>query len=87
MEELSHLHLKHKGSKLAKMDSGNGGFRSYNKSEESQAYFVGAAALLPVDVLKKARVEQTSRYEVARKCIVSEDLVLFREKITGVKLS
>ncbi len=86
MEELSHLHLKHKGSKLTRTDGGSG-FRSYNKSEESQAYFVGAAALLPVEVLKKARVERTLRYEVASKCVVSEDLVLFREKITGVRLS
>jgi hypothetical protein len=85
MEELSHLYLKHKGSKIVCSDGC--GFRSYKKSEESQAYFVGAAALLPADVMKKARTEKLSRYQVANHCIVSQDLVIFRENVTGIKLS
>ena len=85
MEELAHVHLKHKGSKLA---SGDGclSFRSYNKSEETQAYAVGAAALLPVEVLKKAQEGGTSRELIASERVVSSELVKFRENITGVKL-
>jgi len=85
MEELAHLHLRHDGSKLVSTRRNNG-FRSYNKSEETQAYFVGAAALLPIDVLKKARSNHVSRMSLANEYIVSTALVQFRENITKVRL-
>ena len=84
MEELAHVFLKHKGSKFI----GESGtiFRSYNKTEETQAYWVGAAALLPRTVLQYAQDHNVTKDELAKERGVSTHLVGFRENITKIKL-
>lgn len=86
MEELAHIHLKHKKNTLSKIN-GNIVIRNYNKSNERQAYAVGAAALIPIVVLKSAHASGTSRRELAAERGVSLDLLEFREKVTGLKLT
>ena len=85
MEELSHLHLKHKGSKITSCDGIC--YRSYNKSHEKQAYAVGAAALLPQSLLMKAKKDGKSKRLVASECGVSPSLVLYRVNISRIKLT
>ncbi|HEX8520900.1 MAG TPA: ImmA/IrrE family metallo-endopeptidase [Tepidisphaeraceae bacterium] len=53
MEELAHLHLGHQPSELLAVDGQV--FRTFKKSQETQAYWVGAAALLPLAVLQHAQ--------------------------------
>jgi len=85
MEELSHVFLDHKGSEL--ITENESVFRSYNKKEETQAYWVGAAALLPRAVLKQAKERHISRNELARAHGVSPALVRFRGNILHLNLA
>jgi len=84
MEELSHIYLGHPPSKI----ENNNGFmeRSYKKTHETQAYWVGAAALLPSTLMSNTKARGMSRHLLATGCGVSEDLVKFRENVTGIKL-
>lgn len=85
MEEISHIFLKHKPSSLFVLNS-NVAMRSYKKSQESQAYGVGAAALIPADLLYHASEKKMPKSELADYCRVSLDLVNFRSKITRIPL-
>jgi hypothetical protein len=85
MEELAHIYLKHPPSQLISV---NGlAMRSFKKTHETQAYWVGAAALVPLVVLRHAQNGRRSRGDVASDCGVSSKLVSFRENVTGIRLS
>jgi hypothetical protein len=85
MEEVSHIHLKHKPTQLVHV---NGlVLRSWDKSKEDQAYWVGAAALLPERVLKGARTLGKTIQDVAEEHAISVPLVKFRMQILGIQLS
>ena len=84
MEELAHLHLHHKPSELFQIDGEM--FRSYHRSQERQAYAVGAAALVPLTVLHYAKRINMDASIAARRYGVSRSLVSFREQVTGVHL-
>jgi Zn-dependent peptidase ImmA (M78 family) len=85
MEELAHVHLGHKPSQLIVLD-GLTSVRSFNKSQETAAYWVGAAALLPRDVLQRAHKDRIAKSTLARDQGVSTALVSFRENVTGIRL-
>lgn len=85
MEELSHIHLKHKPTKLITTEGGIV-MRDYDKTKETQAYWVGSAALLPKVVLRLAKDKGISRNMVASTYSVSPDLVKMRENITKIHL-
>ncbi len=85
MEELAHIFLKHKGSQLVKINMSV--FRTYNKTEESNAYWIGAAALLPRVVLLDARNRRMSNDQLAHERGVSAQLVSFRENVTRIRLN
>ena len=84
MEEVSHIHLGHKPTEIIKC--GPSIFRTFNKSNETQAYWLGATALLPARILKGASTLGWSLEEVAEKHIVSPELVRFRCGLSGVAL-
>ena len=84
MEELAHIHLGHKKSTF--MEIGGIVLRSWNNSNEKQAYSVGAAALLPEYLLKGARTRGYCKTEVAERHFVSAELVSYRENVTGIRL-
>lgn len=84
MEELAHLYLKHKGSKLIQSDGIC--YRNYKKSNETQAYAVGAAALLPMSLLRQAQNNGLLKSSLALKCEVSPELVNYRGNITKIRL-
>jgi hypothetical protein len=84
MEEISHIHLGHSPTEMIKC--GGLVFRTCNKSHESQAYWLGAAALLPLRILKGARTRKMTQEELADEHKVSIDLVRFRCQINEIKL-
>jgi len=84
MEELVHVHLNHEPSELR--SDGEIVVRSYKKSVEQQAYFVGAAALLPQRIIKGALTRRMTVEELADEHFVSVDLVRFRMNLLGIRL-
>ncbi len=84
MEEISHVFLGHKPSRLEIKNINRAGktiARDYNADVEEQAYSVGAAALVPYSGLKKLISEGKTSPEIARHFRVSRELVEFRMKI------
>jgi len=85
MEEVCHVFLGHKPSRLAikrKDKKGNIVARDYNHDIEEEAYSTGAAALLPYVALKRYIEEGKTSAEIARHFGVSRALVEFRLKIS-----
>jgi len=87
MEEISHVFLGHKPSKLAVTTFNKSGratttAREYRADVEEEAYSVGAAALVPYSALRRmVNLGKTSR-EIARHFNVSRELVEYRLKIS-----
>lgn len=85
MEEICHVFLGHKPSRLAiktKNKDGKVIARDYNAAIEEQAYSIGAAALVPYSSLKKfVEMGKTSR-EIAEHFNVSYQLVEYRIKVS-----
>ena len=84
MEELAHIYLRHPPSQLISINGLS--IRSFKKTHETQAYWVGAATLVPLAILQHAQKAGRQRGDVATDCGVSTQLVGFREKVTGVRL-
>jgi len=85
MEEVSHVFLGHKPSRLAienRDKDGNVVARDYNADIEEEAYSTGAAALVPYSSLKRFVEEGKTAAQIARHFNVSKALVEFRIKIS-----
>jgi hypothetical protein len=85
MEEISHVFLGHKPSRLSierRNAKGEIIARDYNHSIEEEAYGTGAAALVPYTALKRMVGEGKTIHEIARHFHVSRALVEFRIKIS-----
>lgn len=85
MEEVSHVFLGHKPSRLEVKNVNQAGktiARDYHADIEEEAYSVGAAALVPYSGLKKLILQGKTSPEMARHFRVSRELVEFRMKIT-----
>ena len=85
MEEISHVFLGHKPSKLAVKTynkDGNAIAREYQADVEEEAYSVGAAALVPFSALRRMINQGKTSREIARHFKVSRELVEFRLKVT-----
>ena len=91
MEEISHVFLGHKANRLAVVMSeppaAEGGqrkilTRDYNKSDEEEAYAVGAAALVPYAALRRLVFAGRTAEEIARRFRVSTPLAEYRIKVT-----
>ncbi len=85
MEEVCHVFLGHKPSRLAisKRDrQGNIVARDYNAEIEEEAYATGAAALVPYSGLKKKVEQGKTAAQIARHYGVSRALVEYRIKIS-----
>lgn len=85
MEEICHVFLGHKPSRLAVERRDKHGriiARDYNESIEEEAYGTGAAALVPYTALRRmVGAGRTSR-EIARHFYVSQALVEYRIKVS-----
>lgn len=85
MEEISHVFLGHKPSRLAietRDKKGNALARDYNPDIEEEAYATGAAALVPYQGLKKFVTSGKTIAEIAAHYNVSRALVEYRIKIS-----
>lgn len=85
MEEICHVFLGHKPSRLAieREDAeGNKIARDYNHDIEEEAYATGAAALVPYAGLKEFVEEGRTSREIARHYGVSRALIEYRIKIS-----
>jgi Zn-dependent peptidase ImmA (M78 family) len=85
MEEICHVFLGHKPSRLAirKRDrKGNILARDYHDEIEEEAYGTGAAALVPYAGLKKMVEQGKTSAQIARHYNVSRALVEFRIKVS-----
>jgi len=85
MEEISHVFLGHKPSRLSienKDHTGKTIARDYNKDIEEEAYGTGAAALIPYSSLKRMVSDGKTAQQIARHFGVSRALVEFRIKIS-----
>jgi hypothetical protein len=91
MEEISHVFLGHRPNRLAVVMSEPpavaGGqskilTRDYNKSDEEEAYAVGAAALVPYAALRRLVFAGRTAEEIARRFRVSTPLAVYRIKVT-----
>ena len=97
MEEVAHVFLGHKASRLAAITPDNGldqssattnqsrsrmPARDYNQTDEEAAYAVGAAALVPFGALRRLVLEGRDSREIARHFRVSRQLVEYRIKVT-----
>jgi hypothetical protein len=85
MEEVSHVFLGHRPSRLkvvAETANGQTVSREYRKADEEQAYGTGAAALVPFASLKRFMHEGLTSTEIAKHFRVSRELVEYRLKVT-----
>ncbi|HEX6188140.1 MAG TPA: ImmA/IrrE family metallo-endopeptidase [Pyrinomonadaceae bacterium] len=89
MEEISHVFLGHTPNRLAVSEppAVAGGpnkilTRDYNKSDEEEAYAVGAAALVPYAALRRLVFAGRTAEEIARRFRVSTPLAEYRIKVT-----
>jgi Zn-dependent peptidase ImmA (M78 family) len=85
MEEISHVFLGHKPSRLSienRDKHGNVIARDYNADIEEEAYSTGAAALVPYAGLKRFVGKGKTIAEIARHYNVSKALVEYRIKIS-----
>lgn len=85
MEEISHVFLGHKPSRLSVETRNKNGeiiARDYNHAIEEEAYSTGAAALVPYTALKRMVNEGKTVRQIARHFNVSRALVEFRIKIS-----
>ena len=85
MEEISHVFLGHKPSRLAIANTNKEGksiARDYNADIEEEAYSTGAAALVPYTALKRQVYNGKTAAQIARHFNVSRALVEYRIKIS-----
>lgn len=85
MEEVCHVFLGHKPSRLAIENVNKQGkpiARDYREDDEEAAYSVGAAALVPFAALRRMINQGKTSREIARYFKVSRELVEYRMKIS-----
>ena len=85
MEEVCHVFLGHKPSRLAIENVNKYGkpiARDYREADEEAAYSIGAAALVPYSALRRMINQGKTSRDIARHFNVSRELVEYRMKIS-----
>jgi Zn-dependent peptidase ImmA (M78 family) len=85
MEEICHVFLGHKPSRLAIENANKHGkpiARDYREADEEAAYSIGAAALVPYSALRLFVEQGKTSREIARHFNVSRELVEYRMKVS-----
>lgn len=85
MEEICHVFLGHKPSRLAIENVNKHGkpiARDYREDDEEAAYSIGAAALVPFSSLRRFVEQGKTSREIARHFNVSRELVEYRMKVS-----
>jgi Zn-dependent peptidase ImmA (M78 family) len=85
MEEICHVFLAHQPNRLSvvtKDERGKVMNRDYRKTDEEEAYGVGAAALVPYATLKRLLLQGKTARDIGVHFRVSRELVEYRMKVT-----
>lgn len=82
MEEIAHAYLKHEPTRLT-FEGDSLRARDFNKQLETEAFGVGAAALLPWSTFFHCLDQGRTRAQIAEQYEVTEELVRYRIQITG----
>jgi len=82
LEELWHIMLGHKLTKIARVAEAYG--RTYDNTEEHDAYYLAAATLLPKSAMIDAVGQKLSSFEIAKRFGTSSELVDYRIKRLGL---
>ena len=85
MEEICHVFLAHQPNRLSvvtKDERGKVMNRDYRRTDEEEAYGVGAAALVPYAALKRLLLQGKTAREIGVHFRVSRELVEYRMKVT-----
>lgn len=85
MEEICHVFLGHKPSRLAIQSVNKYGkpiARDYREADEEAAYSIGAAALVPFSALRRMVNQGKTSREISRHFDVSRELVEYRMKVS-----
>jgi Zn-dependent peptidase ImmA (M78 family) len=85
VHELAHLILDHEPAKLIMSHDGSFVMRSYDQKHEDEANWLAWSLLLPREGLLACRRQNLGVAEIAEKFGVSESLVNFRLRMTGVE--
>jgi Zn-dependent peptidase ImmA (M78 family) len=83
MEEVCHVILGHSPTRLTFTEEATEAlkFRNFDENQEEVAYAVGAAVLIPYFPLKHAVAAGLRADQIARRFVVSRDLVEYRIKV------
>ncbi len=82
LEEFWHILLGHKLTKVAQIGEAYG--RTYDKTEEHDAYYLASATLLPKTALMDAVAKNMASDQIARRFGTSSELVDYRVKRLGL---
>lgn len=85
MEEVAHIMLEHRPTKLIVDPLTGLPRRTYSRSKEQEAYGVAAGSLVPYNGLVRLCRSGKTTGEMARHFGVSERLVAFRISVTGLR--
>jgi Zn-dependent peptidase ImmA (M78 family) len=86
MHEIAHSLCDHEPSQILLSESTPLAMRSFNAKQEDEANWLGWTLLLPRPALIHCAALQYSVSQIAEEFEVSEQLVRFRQRITGVEL-
>ena len=84
MHELAHLLLGHQPSTVFFAADGDLALRGYDSSAEDEANWLAAALLLPREALVWAQKQLASSGEICEHFGVSQQMLAFRTRVTGV---
>lgn len=85
MHELAHFLLDHKPTTIIMSEELDLAIRSFDKKQEDEANWLGWAVLLPRDALVACLRRRMNIQAIAEEYGITEDLVTFRKRITGVE--
>jgi Zn-dependent peptidase ImmA (M78 family) len=83
--ELAHVILEHEPGKIVISHDASIVMRSFDPKQEEEANCLGWSLLLPRTALTHATKARLDKTEIARKWVVSEQLVEYRARVTGVR--
>jgi Zn-dependent peptidase ImmA (M78 family) len=83
--ELAHIILEHEPGKIVISQDASIVMRSFDPKQEEEANWLGWSLLLPRTALAHATKARLGKTEIARKWVVSEQLVEYRTRMTGIR--
>ena len=86
VHELAHILLEHDPATVVFSEDGRMATRTFDQKQEDEANWLGWTLLLPRNALVVARQRRMAKAQIARAYGVSEQLVGYRLRVTGVDI-